>query len=127
MKCPNHALDLVKLPKVLGLSVVAGDLAKQVQEVQTDVKNKLEKANAKYKMEADKHRRFKSFDVGDKVMVSLARLESKVTKATFNKESMDHTKLLKRSTIMLMWLTCQLEYELQRPSMLLILPCSSYT
>ena len=23
MKCPNHALDLMKLPKVLGLNVVA--------------------------------------------------------------------------------------------------------
>ena len=33
MKCPNHALDLVKLPKVLGLNVAVGDLAKQVQEV----------------------------------------------------------------------------------------------
>ena len=30
MKCPNHALDLVKLPKVLGLSVATGDLVKQV-------------------------------------------------------------------------------------------------
>ena len=78
MKCPNHALDLVKLPKVLGLSVAIGaDLAKQVQEVQVDVKNKLEKANAKYKMEADKHRRFKSFDVGDEVMVfiSMAQMQ----------------------------------------------------
>ena len=65
MKCPNHALDLVKLPKVFGLNVATGDLAKQVQEVQADVKNKLEKAIAKYKMEADNHRRFKSFDVGD--------------------------------------------------------------
>ena len=56
MKCPNHALNLVKLPKVPGLSVAVGDLAKQVQELQANVKNKLEKANAKYKMEADKHR-----------------------------------------------------------------------
>ena len=65
MKCPNHALDLGKLSKVPGLNVGAGDLAKQVQEVQADVKSKLEKANAKYKMEANKHKRLKSFDVGD--------------------------------------------------------------
>ena len=73
MKCPNHALDLVKLPKIPSLSVVAGDLAKQVQEVQADVKNKLEKANEKYKMEVDKHRQFKSFDVGDEVMVFISK------------------------------------------------------
>ena len=52
MKCPKHALDLVKLPKAPGLSVTVGDLTKQVQEVQAYVKNKLEKVNAKYKMEA---------------------------------------------------------------------------
>ena len=33
MKCPNHALYLVKLPKVLGLSIAVGDLENQVQEV----------------------------------------------------------------------------------------------
>ena len=48
-------------------------MTKQVQELQANVKNKLEKANAKYKMEANKHRRFKSFDVGDEVMVFISK------------------------------------------------------
>ena len=63
----------MKLPKVPSLSVTAGDLAKQVQELQANVKNKLEKANAQYKMEVDKHRRFNSFDVGDEVMVFISK------------------------------------------------------
>ena len=50
----------MNLPKIHGLHLVFGYLAKQVQEVQTDVKNKLENANAKYTMETDKQIWFKS-------------------------------------------------------------------
>ena len=73
MKCPNHALDVVKLSKVSGVCVATSGLAKQVQEVQVDARNKLEKANAKYKMKVDKHRRFKLFDVNDEVMVFISK------------------------------------------------------
>ena len=73
MNCPNHVLDLVMFPKVPSLSVPTIDLAKQFQEVQTDVKNKLEKSNAKYQMETNMHRRFKLFDVGDELMVFISK------------------------------------------------------
>ena len=106
MKCPNHALDLVKLPKVPGLSVKIGDLGKQVQEVQEDVKNKLKKAKAKYKMEADKQRRFKSFDVGDGVMVFISKAQMQGGHSKLQKRKYGSYQLLRRSTTMLMWLTC---------------------
>ena len=53
MKIPNHALDLVKLPKVPDLSSLVENLVEQVQSIQENVKLKLQKSNEKYKMAAD--------------------------------------------------------------------------
>ena len=88
MKVPNHALDLVKLPKVPGFSVATSDLAEHVQPVQEDVKQKLHKANKKYKAVADKYRKYKVFKVGDEVMIFLKEWadSNKITKQTQTKE-----------------------------------------
>ena len=56
--------------------------------MQANVKNKLEKANAKYKIEVHKHRRFKSFDVGDEVVmifISKARMQGGHSKLQLKK------------------------------------------
>ena len=47
MKVTNHALDLVMLPKVLGLSLSTEYLVEQVQSIQKHVKLKLQKSNEK--------------------------------------------------------------------------------
>ncbi|CAK7324027.1 unnamed protein product [Dovyalis caffra] len=46
-------------------------LAKEAQEIQMEVKKRIEKANARYKAYVDPRRRVRLFDVGDEVMVFL--------------------------------------------------------
>lgn len=53
---PNHVIDLVKLPKAHGASTTAEHMAKNVQAVKNEVRERLEKTNAKYKVVVDKHR-----------------------------------------------------------------------
>ena len=51
------------------------------------------------------------------------------TRDNYNKlqqRSLDHITLLKKSTTMLMWLTCQIGWRFQRHSILLILPYSNH-
>ena len=45
--------------------------------------NKLENTNAKYKVETDRHRRFKSFDVGDG-FINKARIQGDRTLQEFD-------------------------------------------
>ena len=51
---PKHALDLVPLPELPGVSQVAKNMANRIQAMQEEVRQKLETINAKYKEAANK-------------------------------------------------------------------------
>ena len=70
---PLHTLDLVPLPKLLGMSIIVDHLINKMIDVYEEVKKKLEESTAKYKAIADKHKRLKSYKVGDYVMVHLRK------------------------------------------------------
>ena len=76
--------------------------------MQENVKNKLEKTNAKYKMEANKHRWFKSFDVGDEVMVFISKVRMQGGHRKFQQRKYEPYQIVKKINKILMWLTCQL-------------------
>ncbi|PKI37377.1 hypothetical protein CRG98_042254 [Punica granatum] len=54
-KVPRHAIDLIKLPKTCKGNVAAESMAKEVQSMQQQVRQKLEAMSAKYKKVAYKH------------------------------------------------------------------------
>ena len=70
-KIPRQAVDLVKLPRGQGVSVVAKHMAENWQTMTEEVRDKIEKSKAKYKAATNKHRRKQLFIVGDQVMVFL--------------------------------------------------------
>lgn len=70
---PLHTLDLVHLPKFPGMNIIAYYLIDTMIDILGKVKKKLEESTVKYKAIADKHRRFKSYNVGDYVMVHLRK------------------------------------------------------
>ena len=80
---PKHALDLVPLPKLSGVSQAAENMAECIQAMQEEVRQKLEATNAKYKEAADKKRREKIFNVGDLALVYLRNERFPV--GTYNK------------------------------------------
>ena len=79
----KHALDLVPLPELLGVSQAIENMAKRIQAMQDEVRQKLEATNAKYKEAADKKRREKIFNVADLVLVYLRKERFPI--GTYNK------------------------------------------
>lgn len=53
------------------MSVIVDHMIDKAINVHEEVKKKLEESAAKYKTDRDKQRHFKSFTVGDQVMVHL--------------------------------------------------------
>nr|GEX49109.1 ATP-dependent DNA helicase RecG [Tanacetum cinerariifolium] len=82
-KPPNHTLNLVPLPKILGCSIAAENFAEKIEAIQADVRLKLEASNSKYKEDMDRHRRTKIYAEGDLVMVHLRKERFRV--GTYNK------------------------------------------
>ncbi|KAI3696644.1 hypothetical protein L6452_29086 [Arctium lappa] len=80
---PKHVVDLVKLPRLPGASIATENMAKDVQAVKEEVKARLELTGTKNKAAADAHRRRKTFNVGDEVMVFLRKERFPV--GTYNK------------------------------------------
>ena len=86
---PRHTLDLVPLPKLPGMNITAEHMADRIMDIHTDVRNKLQASNEKYKEAADKHRRAKVFEIGDQVMVHLRK--ERFPTGTYNK--LKHKKI----------------------------------
>jgi len=72
-KVHYHLLDLAKLAIGENFSSVASSLAEQILDVQEEVRLKLKKFNARYKVAADKKRREKVLEEGDMVMIYLKK------------------------------------------------------
>nr|GEV32348.1 transposon Ty3-I Gag-Pol polyprotein [Tanacetum cinerariifolium] len=67
----RHVVDLIDLPGKTNIQ--ANRMVEEVQATHEVVRANITKANAKYKIAADKHRRKKLFQVGDEVMLFLRR------------------------------------------------------
>lgn len=66
-------MDLIDLPQAAGVSEEAEDFAEKFKKLHQEVMEYLEQSNAKYKIQADRHRRRKHFNIGDIVMVYLQK------------------------------------------------------
>lgn len=72
-RMPKSVVDLADIPEGERVNTDAEALAELIKQTHEEVKSCIEQNNAKYKSAADQHRRYKEFEVGDKVMVYLRK------------------------------------------------------
>ncbi|XP_028552342.1 uncharacterized protein LOC114580101 [Dendrobium catenatum] len=70
-KMPNHLIDIAVLPKCRSTS--ATQTIESFQNILQEVHSKLDESNLNYKKRADAHRRHKTFNPGDLVMLRVRR------------------------------------------------------
>ncbi|XP_028115004.1 uncharacterized protein LOC114312906 [Camellia sinensis] len=85
----NILRNLVPRPKLPGMSIIADHMVEKVANIHADVRKKLEESAAKYKVATDVHRRVKTFEVGDMIMINdnayvVDLLEDLAISKTFN-------------------------------------------
>lgn len=71
-KVPKHIVDLFCLPTGHRASIAAERMVVEVQDVQVEMKKKVEETNTKYKTSANKYWGSKIFEEGNSLMVFLA-------------------------------------------------------
>jgi hypothetical protein len=72
-RVPSGVLDLAPIPRVGRISHKADEMAEHLRGIHEQVKLAIQDSNAKYKVQADSHRRQVLFEVGDFVWAVLTR------------------------------------------------------
>ncbi|XP_054809675.1 uncharacterized protein LOC129311378 [Prosopis cineraria] len=68
---PKQPIDLLPIPLTFHISESAKSFANRLHDLHAEIRRKLATSNDQYKLSANTHRRFQSFEIGDYVMARI--------------------------------------------------------